>query len=71
MVVTPGIRNLTRERKTHLIYSLIEGGGEIGMHTFDQRLLLLHTEARISVEEALAKANHPDEPRARARIERG
>ena len=69
MVVTPGIRNLIRERKTHQIYSLIEGGGEAGMHTFDQHLLALYKEGQVTAEEALAKANQPEELRLRARME--
>jgi twitching motility protein PilT len=69
MVVTPGIRNLIRERKTHQIYSLIEAGGEFGMRTFDQDLLALYTAGKVTAEEALAKANEPEELRVRARME--
>ncbi len=61
MIATPGIRNLIRERKTHQIYSLIQGGGEIGMQTLDQHLLHLYSEGLVSAEEALAKASNPAE----------
>jgi twitching motility protein PilT len=68
MIATPGIRNLIRERKTHQIYSLIEAGGDLGMHTFDQHLLELYQQGVISVEEALGKANNPEELRRKAKI---
>jgi twitching motility protein PilT len=61
MIATPGIRNLIRERKTHQIYSLIQGGGEIGMQTLDQHLVQLCQEGLITREEALGKAGDPDE----------
>jgi len=68
MLVTPGIRNLIRERKTHQIYSLIQSGGDLGMHTFDQHLLRLYSEGLVAAREALAKANDPEEFRHRANI---
>jgi len=61
MIATPGIRNLIRERKTHQIYSLIQAGGDIGMHTFDQYLQGLYSQGQVTREEALAKARRPDE----------
>jgi len=68
MVMTPGIRNLIRERKTHQIYTLIQGGGELGMQTFDQHLLALYSSGVISAEAAVAKANNPQEFCVRAGI---
>jgi len=68
MLATPGIRNLIRERKTHQIYTLIQSGADLGMHTFDQHLLQLYSEGLIAAEEALAKANNPEEFRHRAKI---
>ncbi len=70
MVATPGIRNLIRERKTHQIYSLIQAGGELGMHTFDQHLVSLYQEGKITAQAAIAKANNPEEFRLRAGIGR-
>ncbi len=61
MIATPGIRNLIRERKTHQIYSLIQGGGDVGMQTFDQHLLRLCSEGLIMPQEAMAKASNPEE----------
>jgi twitching motility protein PilT len=68
MIATPGIRSLIRERKTHQIYSLIQGGADLGMQTFDQDLLRLYREGQISGEAALAKANSPEEFCRRAGI---
>jgi twitching motility protein PilT len=61
MIATPGIRSLIRERKTHQIYTLMQGGGDVGMQTFDQHLRQLLAEGRIAPEEALAKARDPQE----------
>ena len=41
MVVTPAIRNLIREGKTHQIYSALQSGGQYGMQTMDQSLAQL------------------------------
>ncbi len=71
MIATPGIRNLIRERKTHQIYTLIQGGGNIGMQTLDQHLLTLYTDGLIKGEEGLAKATNPAEFARRAGIETG
>ncbi len=68
MVATPGIRNLIRERKTHQIYTLIQGGGDVGMQTLDQHLAQLYLEGVITADEALAKAGNPDELARRAGI---
>jgi len=68
MVMTPGIRNLIRERKTHQIHSLIQGGGDVGMQTLDQHLLTLYQSGVITAENALARANNPQEFRFRAKI---
>jgi len=61
MIATPGIRNLIRERKTHQLYSLIQGGGDIGMRTLDQDLLRLYSNGVITAQEAVARASNPGE----------
>ena len=38
LVATPAIRNLVREGKTHMIYSAMQAGGQMGMLTMDQSL---------------------------------
>jgi twitching motility protein PilT len=71
MIATPGIRNLIRERKTHQIYTLIQGGGDTGMQTLDQHLLQLYLGGLITMEEALSKATSPDEFHRRAGTAQG
>ncbi len=68
MIATPGIRNLIRERQTHQIYTLIQGGGALGMQTLDQHLLELYTDGLIEAEQALSKASNPAEFARRAGI---
>lgn len=41
LVATAAVRNLIREDKVHQIRSVLETGGEAGMHTFDQSLARL------------------------------
>jgi len=61
MIATPGIRNLIRERKTHQLYSLIQGGGDLGMRTLDQDLLRLYSNGVVSAQDAVARASNPSE----------
>ncbi len=69
MMATPGIRNLIREGKTHQIHTAIQTGAQYGMQTMDQSLFSLFTRRLISLEDALARAVHPEE--LRKMIERG
>jgi len=64
MVVTPGISNLIREGKTHMINNSIETGSKFGMITLDKALIELVKSGMISVEDACAKSNNPDLVRA-------
>ncbi len=50
MVATPAIRNMIREGKTHQIYSSLQAGSKLGMHTMDQHLAELVRAGRISYE---------------------
>jgi twitching motility protein PilT len=59
LVATPAIRSLIREQKTFHIYSAISTGRKDGMQTLDQHLLELALKRTITVEEALAFAEHP------------
>lgn len=56
MLLTPAIRNLVRERKTHQIYTAIETSQELGMQTMDQCLANLYRTKKISYDMALARA---------------
>jgi len=58
LVVTPAIRNLIREGKTHQIYSAMQAGAKFGMHTLDQHLAELVKQNRITYETGLEKAHH-------------
>ncbi len=66
MSVTPSIRTLIRDGKTHQLYSEIQTGSEFGMQTLDNDLLRLVNLGTIDYEHALAKASVPLEFRARA-----
>jgi twitching motility protein PilT len=63
MIVTPAISNLIREGKTHMIYSAIETGMKFGMMTMDTHLATLVKERLVTLEEALSKAQSPDQLR--------
>ena len=63
LIVTPAISALIREGKTHQIYSAIQTGGTYGMSTMEKSLAELHEAGLITDEDALSKANHPQELR--------
>ena len=56
MIATPAIRNLIREAKVAQMYSSIQTGQAIGMHTLDQNLLELVNKGLVSRLEARARA---------------
>ncbi len=58
LVVTPAVRNLIREGKTHQIYSVMQAGAQHGMHTLDQHLAELVRTRRISYEVGVEKCHH-------------
>ena len=61
LTITPAVRNLIREGKTHQIYSAMQAGAQHGMHTMDQNLAKLVREGKITYEVGLEKAHHlPD-----------
>ena len=64
LVVTPAISALIREGKTHQIYSAIQTGANHGMCTMEKSLAELHQAGLITEEDALSKANHPQELRS-------
>jgi len=59
--VTPAIRNLIREGKTHQIYSAMQAGSQHGMHTMDQHLADLVKKGRITYETGLEKCHHHED----------
>ncbi len=64
MVPNAAIRNLIREDKIHQIYSQMQvGQGKFGMQTMNQSLMSLYSRKLITLEEALARSQEPDELR--------
>jgi twitching motility protein PilT len=61
MVVTPAIRNLIREGKTHQIHSAMQAGGKFGMHTLDQHLAELVKQRKITYETGVEKCHHVED----------
>ncbi|MBX7244790.1 MAG: PilT/PilU family type 4a pilus ATPase [Candidatus Sumerlaeaceae bacterium] len=66
MVGTSSIRKLLHEGKTLELPQYIEGGGHVGMQTFNQALLALYRSKKIKLEDALAYATSADEFRLMA-----
>ncbi|MCL4125489.1 UNVERIFIED_CONTAM: hypothetical protein GTU68_037280 [Idotea baltica] len=60
LVVTPGIGNLIRENKTFRINSAIQTGSKFGMMLMDDCLFNLWVDEKIEMEDALGKAQDPD-----------
>ena len=61
MVVTSLLRKLLMEDKVSEIVKAIEQGQYYGMHSFDQDIIRLFNEKRISKEEALEASSNPDD----------
>jgi twitching motility protein PilT len=61
LVVTPAVRNLIREGKTHQIYSVMQAGAAHGMHTLDQHLAELVRTRRITYEVGIEKCHHVED----------
>ena len=61
LVVTPAVRNLIREGKTHQLYSTMQAGGRFGMQTMDQALAVLVRKGQITTEEALERCASQDD----------
>lgn len=66
MVVTPAIRTLIRDGKTHQLYLDIQTGGSLGMQTLDGSLLDHLSHGLIDYEHALAKTSNPQDFHRRA-----
>jgi twitching motility protein PilT len=61
LVVTPGIANLIRENKTFRINSSIQTGAKLGMKLLDDAIFEHWRNERVSQEDAMSKANDPEE----------
>ena len=61
LVVTPAVRNLIREGKTHQIYSAMQAGGKHGMQVMDQALAELFKKGKITYEIGVERCHHVEE----------
>jgi len=61
MPVTPAVRNIIREGKTHQIPNIIQSGMQFGMQSLDMALRNLYLQGLVTFEDALAKAAVPEE----------
>jgi twitching motility protein PilT len=61
MIATPGIRNLVREGEVAQIPSMLQMGGQYGMHTMDKDLKELYKKGLITKETAILKAKNVNE----------
>lgn len=52
LVVTPAVRNIIREAKTHQLDAVIQTGAEFGMQSMDRTLVELVHQGKISLDEA-------------------
>ena len=59
LIMTSAIKNLIRSKKTEQVYSYLESGAQLGMHTMDDSLLRLVKEGLIDVDQALGFAKNP------------
>jgi twitching motility protein PilT len=62
-MLTPAVRNLIREGKTHQIYSVLQTSGGKGMQSMDAALVKLVREGKITRQLAESRSSSPDELR--------
>ena len=65
MHMTPAIRSMIRDSKSHQIDNAIAAGGSEGMVSMDQSILALYQAGKISRETALDYADNPEQMRRR------
>ena len=63
LIATDGVRSLVREGKTAQILNLLQTGKSHGMTSLENELIALAQSGQISAEDAVGKANRPDEVR--------
>ena len=61
MIATPAIRNLIREHETEQLLTILQTGGQYGMHTMDKSLKLLFQKGIISQEVYKTHIKNPEE----------
>ncbi len=65
LVATDAVRSLIREAKTAQMLNLMQTGRAHGMSTLEDELVRLFTDKQITAEDAISKANRPDDVRKR------
>ena len=60
LIGTLAVRNIIRERKSHLLYNTIQTSAEQGMHLMDESLKDLYEAGVISYDEAVSRARSPE-----------
>jgi twitching motility protein PilT len=61
LMVTPAVRNLVREGKTHQLYSVMQAGGQFGMQTMDASLSELVKSGTATYEAAKERCHNENE----------
>jgi len=61
MPVTPAVRNIIREGKSHQIPNIIQAGSQFGMQSLDTALRNLYQQGLITYEDAISKSSSPEE----------
>ena len=61
LVASDGVRSLIREGKTPQILNLMQTGGKLGMSTLEMELTAFVQKGLVSLEDAMSRANRPDE----------
>ena len=60
LYATPAVRNQIREGKTHMLSSIMQTNGKLGMITMDESILQLYRSGKIDREMAIQFAQDPD-----------
>jgi twitching motility protein PilT len=61
LMITPAVRNLIREGKTHQLYSVMQAGSQFGMTTMDATLAELVNNGTVSYEVAKERCHNLEE----------
>ncbi|MHC5064005.1 MAG: type IV pilus twitching motility protein PilT, partial [Planctomycetota bacterium] len=67
LIATDGVRSLVREGKTAQMLNFLQTGSKHGMGTLEQSLVNLVNQGLVSLENAVGKANRPDDVAKNAR----
>lgn len=60
LIGTLAVRNVIRERKTHLLYNIIQTSSDVGMRLMDDSLKELYEAGVITYEQAMMRCHNPE-----------